>query len=336
MELTDWTPDALLPKEKTRPKCSPDGVLIQMQAASLNYRDTVVVRRGYGRLTGSLPLIPVSDGAGVIIETGDIVTDLKPGDLVTPFFFQDWPSGPYSSSVSASALGGMRPGVMQEFMALPARLVAKTPKHFNAIQASTLPCAALTAWNAIVASGDVKKDDTVVVQGTGGVSLFALQFARMRQAKVILLSSDERKLEIGRQHGADHLINYRQNPDWSQIVREITSGVGASHIVEVGGAETLDQSLRSVAGGGTISLIGVLSGLKPALNLGPVVTQNIRLQGITVGSHAMHREMVQAIEEQEMEPVIDKHIFGFEEVGEAIANFGRRSHIGKVCIDFSR
>jgi NADPH:quinone reductase-like Zn-dependent oxidoreductase len=188
----------------------------------------------------------------------------------------------------------------------------------------------------MVASGDVKADDIVVIQGTGGVSLFALQFAIMRGAKTILLSSDASKLKIGSDLGAHHLINYVENPNWFEVVREITGGIGASHIVEVGGARTLDQSLRSVAAGGTISLIGVLSGLKPELNLGPVVTQNIRLQGITVGSQAMHRDMVQAIEEHKIEPVIDKHIFGFEDVGNAIATFGKRTHIGKVCIDFSR
>lgn len=336
MELTDWTPDALHLNQRARPACADDGVLIQMKAASLNYRDTVVVRRGYGGLTGSLPLIPLSDGAGVVIETGKNVNDLKVGDLVTPYFFQDWPNGPYTNSVIQSALGGMRPGVMQDIMAVPARLVAKAPGHLDALQASTLPCAALTAWNAIVASGNVKTGDTVVIQGTGGVSLFALQFAKMQRARTILLSSNAQKLEIGRETGADHLINYRETPDWSRLVREITDGVGASHIVEVGGAGTLDQSLRSVAAGGTISLIGVLSGLKPELNLGPVVTQNIRLQGITVGSHAMHRAMVQAIEANELVPVIDKRLVGFEEIGEAIANFGKLPHVGKVCVDFSR
>lgn len=336
IELTDWALDAFHLRQKDVPKCAPDGVLIRMQAASLNYRDTIVVKGGYGRLTGTLPIIPVSDGAGVVIETGDQVTDLVPGDLVTPYFFQDWPDGTYTAAVGASALGGMRPGVMQDVMALPAHLVTRAPKTYSALQAATLPCAALTAWNAIVASGNVGPGDTVVIQGTGGVSLFALQFAKLRGAKTVLLSSAAAKLEIGRSLGADHLINYVETPDWSKAVKDITSGAGAAHIVEVGGAATLDQSLRSIAPGGTVSLIGVLSGLKPQLNLGPVVTQNIRLQGITVGSHAMHRDMVQAIETHGIPPVTDPHIYGFEDVGTAIAEFSTRGHVGKVSIDFAK
>lgn len=336
VELTDWNAEAFQLGRAERPGCPADGVVLQMQAASLNYRDTVVMRRGYGNLTGSLPVVPVSDGAGVIVEKGADVTEFEIGELVTPYFFQDWEDGPYTAAAIQSALGGMRPGVMQDYIAFRAGHVAHAPRHLNALQASTLPCAALTAWNAVVATGNVGPDDTVVIQGTGGVSLFALQFAVMRGAQTILLSSDDRKLETARQLGAQHLINYRRVPEWSRVVRETTEGRGATHIVEVGGAGTLDQSVRAIAPGGTISLIGVLSGLKPQLNLGPVVTQNIRLQGITVGNHAMHRDMVRAMEHHRIEPVIDPHVHGFEEVGAAIASFDTRPHIGKVCIDFSR
>ena len=336
MELTDWNPEAIRLGQRKKPECGPDEALLRMQAASLNYRDTVLVRQGYGRLSGTLPLIPVSDGAGTIEQLGSNVTEFSVGDLVTPFFFQDWPDGPYTNGVAKSALGGMRDGVMQEYMAVPASLIARAPHHFDALQASTLPCAALTAWNAVVASGNVGAKDVVVIQGTGGVSLFALQFAHMRGAKTILLSSTDEKLARGKELGADYLFNYLDEPQWSGLVREITGGVGASHVVEVGGAKTLDQSIRSVAAGGTISLIGVLSGLKPELNLGPVVTQNIRLQGITVGSHAMHRAMVAAIDESKILPVIDDHIEAFESVGLAIATYGKRSHFGKVCVDFSK
>jgi NADPH:quinone reductase-like Zn-dependent oxidoreductase len=335
MELTEWSADSICLRQKEKPSCDPDSVILQMQAASLNFRDAVLVNRGYGRISGTLPLIPVSDGAGTIVEKGPNVTEFSVGDLVTPFFFQDWESGPYHSSVSISALGGMRPGVMQDYVVFPARLVARAPRNMNAIQASTLPCAALTAWNAVVASADVGHKDFVVIQGTGGVSLFALQFAAMRGATTILLSSNDGKLAKGRQLGAVHTINYVDNPEWSHNVREITSGKGADLVVEVGGAGTLDQSLRSVAAGGTISLIGVLSGTKPELNLGPVVTQNIRLQGITVGNHAMHRDMVSAMEEHCIEPVIDEHIIGFEQVGQAIQEYGKGDHFGKVCVDFS-
>lgn len=335
MELTDWNADAIQLVHRDRPACPPDGVVVQMQAASLNFRDTVLVQRGYGRISGTLPLVPVSDGAGTIVEVGGDVSGFATGDLVTPYFFQDWSTGPFDKTVGLSALGGMRPGVMQEYMALSANHIARAPSHFNALQAATLPVAALTAWNAIVESGAVGGDDVVVIQGTGGVSLFALQFAALRGATTILLSSDDAKLEKARGLGATHCVNYVEHPEWSKVVRELTGGSGASHIVEVGGAGTLDQSLRSVTAGGTISLIGVLSGIKPELNLGPIITQNIRLQGITVGNHEMHRAMVSAIEESGLDPAIDDKVVGFEDVGEAIKSFGRGGHFGKVCIDFA-
>ena len=231
-------------------------------------------------------------------------------------------------------LGGVLDGVMQDYMVVPEEAVVRAPKHLDPRQAATLPCAALTAWHAVIARGEVGDGDTVVVQGTGGVSLFALQFAKMRGARVILTSSSDEKLERAATLGADHLINYLQQPEWSRAVRELTDGRGATHVIEVGGAGTLEQSIRAVRAGGMICLIGVLSGLTPTLNLGPVVTQGLQLQGITVGSRQMHEDMLRAMEAQAILPVIEDRLVAFEEVGDAIKRFPRGGHFGKLCVAF--
>lgn len=334
MELQDWTPDAIRLVDRPRPDPGPDEVLLRMKAASLNYRDSVVARRGYGRLTGNLPLVPVSDGAGVVVATGGGVERTQLGDLVTPVFARLWQDGPYEDRIWPGLLGGSLDGVMQEFMVVPESGLVRAPSHFDAIQAATLPCAALTAWNAVVDDGKTRDTDTVVIQGTGGVSLFALQFAKLRGARTIVLSSSDEKLERARALGADHLVNYVAEPEWSRSVREITNNRGADLIVEVGGAGTLEQSVKSVRAGGTISLIGVLSGLMPNISLGPIVTRNIRLQGITVGSLKMHADMVAAIEQSGIVPVVDERRFEFETVGSAIAAFPSGGHFGKVCCAF--
>lgn len=334
MELQDWTPEAIRMVDRPQPEPGPGEVLLRMQAASLNYRDAVVSRRGYGRLTGNLPLVPVSDGAGIVASVGKGVRSVTAGDLVTPVFARSWQDGPYHDRVWSGLLGGSLDGVMQEYMVVPENGLVQAPCHLNAEQAATLPCAALTAWNAVVEDGKLAESDTVVVQGTGGVSLFALQFAKLQGACVILLSSSEEKLEKARALGADHLVNYVTEPEWSRSVRDITEGRGADLIVEVGGAATLEQSVKSARAGGTISLIGVLSGLTPQISLGPIVTRNIRLQGITVGSCRMHKDMAAAIESSGLVPVVDARRFEFEGVGSALAAFPSGGHFGKVCCEF--
>ncbi len=334
MELQDWTPEAITLVDRPQPDPGPGEVLLQMKAAALNYRDAIVARQGYGRMTGSLPLVPVSDGAGVVVAIGNGVGQTGIGDLVTPTFARIWQDGPYEDRIWPGLLGGSLDGVMQDYMAVPESGLVRAPSHFDAIQAATLPCAALTAWNAVVEDGKIGNTDTVVIQGTGGVSLFALQFAKLRGARTILLSSSDEKLEKARALGADHLVNYVTEPEWSRPVRELTDNRGADLIVEVGGAGTLEQSVKSVRASGTISLIGVLSGLAPNISLGPIVTRNIRLQGITVGSRRMHADMVAAIEKTGIVPVIDDNRFEFEGVGSAIAAFPSGGHFGKVCCEF--
>jgi NADPH:quinone reductase-like Zn-dependent oxidoreductase len=328
----EWSADHIRPAQRPDPKPGPGEVLVKMEAASLNYRDTVLVRRGYGRFSGELPLVPVSDGAGRVMATGDGVTRVKVGDLVCPIFNQAWISGPIREWHRSGVLGGPRDGVMQEYMVLSEQGVVRAPRHYDAVQAATLPCAAVTAWNAVVHQGQVKAGDIVVVQGTGGVSLFALQFAKVQGAMVIATSSSDAKLERVRAMGADHLINYRATPDWSRTVREITGGTGADLVVEVAG--TLDPSVRAVRLSGTVAQIGVLAGAAAQLGLGPIVTGNVRLQGISTGARDLFEDMVRAIEQHRLVPAVHDKLFAFQDVGQAIKDLPKGEHFGKVCSRF--
>ncbi len=336
MELRDdWSPDNIVPAERPDPEPGPGEVLLRMRAASLNYRDVVMANRGYGRRSGTLPLVTVSDGAGEVIAVGQGVSRVAPGDLVCPIFGQTWLTGSFRDELWEGLLGGPRDGVMQDFMVLSEEGVVRAPRHMTPVQAATLPCAAVTAWNALVSQGELKKGDTVLILGTGGVSLFALLFAKLRGAEVIITSSGGERLARAEELGADHLVNYTERPEWSARVREITAGAGVDHVVEVGGAGTLEQSIRAARASGTISLIGVLSGGSGTLHLGPVVTRNIRLQGVTVGSREVFEEMAREMEEHRIVPVIDDRTFAFESVGEAIKAFAKGGHFGKVCASFA-
>ncbi|MCW5771804.1 MAG: NAD(P)-dependent alcohol dehydrogenase [Rhodospirillaceae bacterium] len=261
MELRAWNElDSIVLAERPKPVPGPGQVLIRMEAASLNYRDTVMVNRGYGRRSGAVPLGLVSDGAGTVEAVGDGVTRAKPGDLVCPILSQTWFSGTFSEASWAGMLGGPLDGTMQEFMCLSEQGIVQAPAHMSAAEAATLPCAALTAWNAVVAQGQTKAGDLVLIQGTGGVSLFALIFAKMQGAETILISSSDEKLARAKPLGADHLVNYKTTADWGKAAREISGGRGLDHVVEVGGAGTLERSIRAVRPSGIVSLIGVLAG----------------------------------------------------------------------------
>lgn len=333
MQIQDsWSPDHIRRAERPVPEPGPGEVLVKMEAASLNYRDLVMASGGYGRRGGSLPLVPCSDGAGRVTTVGAGVTRVAVGDLVCPIFGQTWLSGPFREIHWAGNLGGPRDGVMQEYMVCPQDGVVRAPRHLDAVQAATLPCAAVTAWNAVVHQGRVKAGDVVVVQGTGGVSLFALLFAKMHGARVLATSSSDAKLERVRAMGADHLVNYATNRDWHKVAREVTGGVGADLVVEVAG--TLDASVRAVRCSGTLALIGVLAGASPSLGLGAVVTQNIRLQGVTVGARDLFEDMVRAMEAHGTVPPVDERLFAFDEVGAAIKALPTGRHFGKVCSRF--
>jgi NADPH:quinone reductase-like Zn-dependent oxidoreductase len=333
MQIQDgWSPDHIRLAERPTPEPGPGEVLLKMEAASLNYRDYVMASGGYGRRGGTLPLVPCSDGAGRVVAVGRGVTRVAVGDLVCPIFSQTWLSGSFREWHWAGTLGGPRDGVMQEYMALSQEGVVRAPRHLDAVQAATLPCAAVTAWHAVVVQGRVKAGDVVLVQGTGGVSLFALLFAKLHGARVLATSSSDAKLERVRALGADHVVNYKATPDWHKVAREVTGGTGVDLVVEVAG--TLDASVRAVRCSGTVALIGVLAGASASLGLGAVVTQHIRLQGVTVGSRELFEDMVRALELHRSVPPVDEHLFAFEEVGAAIKALPAGRHFGKVCSRF--
>ncbi|MBB5055143.1 NADPH:quinone reductase-like Zn-dependent oxidoreductase [Afipia massiliensis] len=334
MEIRDaWGLENLRTGARPDPIPGEFDVIVEMQAASINYRDVVMVRGGYGRKGGQLPMIPVSDGAGKVVATGKSVTRVKIGDMVCPNFAQNWFAGPFHENVWAGMLGGYHEGVLQQFMLLPELGVVKAAPHLSAAAAASLPCAALTAWSAI-ADGGVKPGDTVLTQGTGGVSLFALQFAKLFGARVIVTSSSDDKLKRASAIGADETINYRTFPDWQKRAREIAGPTGIDHVVELAG--DLDQSVKAVKAGGTLSVIGVLAGPSPTLALGQVVTRAIRLLGVTAGSLRSFEDMMRAIEVHRIEPTFSIAGKQMEEAPRVIAAIAEGSHFGKICMEFGR
>jgi NADPH:quinone reductase-like Zn-dependent oxidoreductase len=329
----DWSMDHLKIAERDQPEPGPGEVLLQVKAASINYRDLLVPLRGYGSFTGRLPLVPISDGVGEVVEIGTDVTRVSPGDRACPMFMQKWISGEPDLTKITSTLGGPIDGVMQEFMVVNEEGLAKAPEYLTDEEAATLPCAALTAWSALVTEGHVKAGDAVLVQGTGGVSLFSLQFAKLLGAKVIVISSSNDKLKRAATLGADEGINYSNVPEWGKVVKKLTGGIGVDHIIEVGGEKTLPQSLRAIRPGGTISMIGVLSGANMGGSLGLIVTRKVRLQGITVGHRDSFEAMSRAIAQHQIKPVIDR-VFAFEELKGAMEHLRQGKHFGKICISF--
>jgi NADPH:quinone reductase-like Zn-dependent oxidoreductase len=321
--------DALQLAERPEPKPGPGQVLLRLRAWSLNYRDLMVVKGVYNpRL--KLPLIPLSDGVGQVVEVGAGVSRVKVGDRVAGAFMPGWIDGMLTDAKGKSALGGGVDGLLAEYAVLPADGVVPVPGHLSDEEAATLPCAAVTAWNALVSSGGLKAGDSVLIQGTGGVSLFALQFARLSGARVIATSSSDAKLARVLEMGASDGVNYKSNPDWEKKVLELTGGVGVDHVVEVGGAGTLPRSLKAVRTGGTISLIGVLSGAGE-VNPIPILMKNVRVQGIYVGSREMFEAMNRAVALHRLKPVVDR-VFPFAEAREALRYMESAAHFGKIVI----
>ena len=327
----DWGMDHLQVATRPDPKPGPGQVLLRMKAASINYRDLLVPGRGYGSFTGNLPLIPISDGVGEVVETGAGVTRVKVGDRACPCFNQGWIAGAPDLERMTQTLGGPIDGTMADLMCLPEGGVVKAPAHLSDVEAATLPCAALTAWSAVVTYEDLGPGSRVLVQGTGGVALFALQFAKLLGAHVTIISSSDEKIARAKSLGADGAINYRTTPEWAKATREITEGRGYDHIVELGGEKTLPQSLRCIRPGGTLSMIGVLSGGALAAPLGLVVTRQVRLQGITVGHRDGFEAMMRAIDQHKLKPVVDR-VFAFEALKDAMAHLKSGAHFGKICI----
>lgn len=325
-----WGIENLRQAERPAPAPGPGQIVVGMRAASLNYRDLLTVQ---GKAGAKPPLIPFSDGAGEVLRVGEGVTRVSVGDRVCPMFFPEWIDGGPTAEKRRTPLGGPAPGVLQEEMLIDAEGVSKFPAHFSFVEAATLPCAALTAWRALVVEGNLQPGQTVLVQGTGGVSTFALQFAKMLGAQVIVTSSSDDKLAEARALGADHLINYRTTPNWGRIAVEMTDGVGVDHVVEVGGAATVNESLEAAKVGGDVLIIGVLSGFSQEIAMRSIYGKNLRLIGLSVGSREHFEAMTAAIEEHQLRPIVDS-VFPVEQVQEALQRMRAGEHRGKICLEF--
>jgi 2-desacetyl-2-hydroxyethyl bacteriochlorophyllide A dehydrogenase len=305
-------------------------ILVRVRAVSLNYRDLMVVSGTYNPRM-PLPAVPGSDCAGEVVAVGDDVEEWRVGDRVCSTVIPGWIGGGPSQEASKTAIGaGGARGVLSEYAVFHETAVVRAPKHLSYEEASTLPCAGLTAWHALSVSGKLREAETVLTLGTGGVSVFALQFAKQLGARVIIASSSDEKLERARELGADETVNYRETEDWDRKVLDLTGGLGVDHVVEVGGAGTLSRSVKSVQFGGHIALIGALAAAGD-FNLIPVFMKGIRMQGIFVGSREMFTEMNEFIEKADLKPVIDRQ-FGFDELKAALEEMRNGSHFGKIVV----
>lgn len=320
--------DALTLVELSEPQLNAGQVLIRVRATSLNYRDTAVIQ---GMYPGQkLPVIPLSDGAGDVVAIGEGVTRVKVGSRVAGIFFQTWIAGKLTREKIKSALGGAIDGMLVEYVVLHQDGVVLLPDHLSYEEGATLPCAAVTAWHALVHRGGLTAGETVLLLGTGGVSIFALQFAKVLGAKAIITSSSDEKLARALELGADETINYKAFPNWEEKVYELTQRQGVDQVIEVGGAGTLEKSLQSVGVGGRISLIGVLAGTGD-VNHTQILMKSIDVQGIYVGSREMFEAMNRAIALHQIKPVVDR-VFPFSEAQVAYRHLQSGAHFGKIVI----
>jgi NADPH:quinone reductase-like Zn-dependent oxidoreductase len=320
--------DALRLADRPRPKPGHGEVLVRIRASSINYRDLMTIRDPESRAL-PYPRIPNSDGAGEVLAVGPGVTRFAPGDRVAGTFFQRWDDGPITADAMASALGGALDGVLAEEVALEERGLVRIPAHLSFEEAATLPCAAITAWHALIEKGGLRAGETVLLLGTGGVSIFALQFAALHGARPVVISSSDAKLERARSLGAWRTVNYRATPDWNRAVLDITEGLGVDHVVEVGGAGTLERSIAACRIGGHIALIGVLTGGQ--INPTPIMRKSLTVHGIYVGSRAMFEAMNRAIAAAGLRPVIDRR-FAFADARAAYHHMQAAGHFGKIVV----
>ncbi|GGG40741.1 zinc-dependent alcohol dehydrogenase family protein [Hymenobacter glacieicola] len=305
-------------------------VKIQVKAVSLNFRDWALANGWFGYPGEKLPFIPFSDAAGVVTEVGSSVTTLQVGDRVAANFFPDWHDGSFSAAKTARSLGGSTDGVLAEYVTFPENSVAKVPDSFSFAEAAAFPCAGVTAWHSLVVQAQLKPTDTVLLQGTGGVSIFGLQIAKLMGAQVIITSSSEEKLTQAREMGADLVINYKETPNWDEQVRALTQGQGVDYVLEVAGQ--MARSVKALKAGGSIFQIGAVGGPNDeAPNLGMVPINTQRIQGIYVGSTQMLTDMLHAFDRNQLKPVISK-TFDFDQAKEALAYMGSGSHFGKIVV----
>ena len=316
--------------ERPDPTPGESQVLVRIRAVSLNYRDLIVLRGLYDRKP-QLGRVPCSDGAGEVLAVGSKVSQFKPGDRVAGCFFQAWTGGRFKAEHHKSALGGAIDGVLSELVLLDQEGLLPLPENYSFEEGATLPCAAVTAWQSLFVRGRLTAGESVLVLGTGGVSIFGLQFGKAAGAKVIVTSSSDEKLKRARQLGADETINYRTNPDWGKEAARLSGVDGVEHVIEVGGAGTFQQSVRACRFNGNIGLIGILSGREAATEIFSIVPKGLNVFGIYVGSRSMFEEMNRAIVQNHLKPVVDR-VFPFSEAPDAFRYMESGSHFGKIVI----
>jgi len=328
-----WGLDALKVVERADPTPGPGQVLVRMKAVSLNYRDFLMVNGMYGRGSAADAITPFSDGCGVVEAVGEGVTRVAVGDRVATLFFQGWISGPPTLEKLMTSLGHPIPGAGRELAVFSQEGLSKVPDFLTDEEVSTLPCAGLTAWRALFEDASLQPGDTVVLQGTGGVSIFGLQFAHAAGYQTVITSSSDEKLARAKGMGATRGVNYKAEPEWSKAVREATGGRGADFIMEVGGGGTIEQSLQAIKIGGHIAIIGVVGGFGGSVNPAVLIGNSARLQGLSVGSRDMFEAMCKALELHGIHPVVDK-VFPWTEARAAFAAMQGGEHFGKIVLRF--
>ncbi|XXH01925.1 hypothetical protein Hte_008287 [Hypoxylon texense] len=314
------------------PKVGDNDVLVKLHAASLNYRD-LIIPKGQYPFPASFPIVPASDGAGEVVEVGPKVSKWKKGDKVVTLFNQGHQYGPVDVSMMGTGLGGALDGALRQYGVFNETGLVRAPANLSHVEASTLSCAALTSWNALYGLKPLKPGETVLVQGTGGVSIFALQFAKAAGARVIATTSSKEKEETLKKLGADHVINYKEDPNWGETAKKLSAnGAGVEHVIEVGGANTLKQSLNAIKFEGVISIIGFLGGGNVEASIIECLMHICTARGVYVGSRALMEDMVAAIEANDIHPVVDKEVFDFEKTKEAYEYMWQQKHFGKLVI----
>ena len=330
MDLPEWGFDKLRLGEADIPELTTGQVLVRLGAASMNYRDYQIVAGEFAP-NQALPIIPVSDGAGVVQSVGSDVTGIAVGDRVSPLFFPDWISGEALGDERAVSSGLEAPGVLREFAVYEEAAVAKVAAHLSDEEASCFPCADLTAWNCLTTCSGIQAGDTILVQGTGGVAIMALQFAKAMGAKVIVTSSNDERLQRAITMGADYGINYIDAPQWGDAAKDLTQGRGVDAVIEIGGEGTLEQSIASIRRGGHINIIGYLAGYGLGLSVIHMIERNAHLHGLSVGNRQQFKEMMAFVAEHHIQPVISA-TYSLEETGQALQDLTAGGHFGKLVV----